>query len=309
MNIGLNTSSYLYHYNSLSVEQKSQVNMIASSLGISIEELSFYFGMISFNLGNISFFAFVFLIYQKPQILNNLRMIYANMQAQANFNIGFIGGFNNTPQPYPLPSNPELPTPLPSNPGESNCVKSQIGDAFLTAFSPQDLAKLQNGEKIDLKNGIISSINNLKEFDKNNDGKLTGDELKDLQVAVDKNKDGQIEKGELAKALEAGVKEIDINSGKVTTNDGKEFNINQGNVNVGKDGKTDNKPAITIDTDKNAGQSKDGNNRLEPAPSPQLGNSPNSTNNSNGSNSGSSSSNGSSSSGNSSSSSSGSGGK
>ncbi|MCS7243531.1 MAG: hypothetical protein RMJ36_02190, partial [Candidatus Calescibacterium sp.] len=71
--------SLSYHYHTLQAEQNAQISKMASSLGVSIQELSFYFENIKSSLGNIDFFAFIFFIYRRLQILNNLRMINLNM--------------------------------------------------------------------------------------------------------------------------------------------------------------------------------------------------------------------------------------
>ncbi|MCS7165096.1 MAG: hypothetical protein RMJ51_02300 [Candidatus Calescibacterium sp.] len=44
-------------------------------------------------------------------------------------------------------------------------------------------------------------------------------------------------------------------------------------VNVGTNGQNDNQNAVTVDVDKTGGQSKDSDNRLESASSPNLGSS------------------------------------
>lgn len=262
MIIGNNFSSYIHqYYNSLSIEQKERVDFMCSELGVSMSEISYYFQYLNLSLGNINFFAFVFLIYKNPAILQNLRMINANFVTNSNFELGESGGYNF------------VTNPLNPNPSKS-CISPSKGDAFLTAFSPEQLKELQDGRNLNLKDGIINSIKDLAKFDKNGDGKISGNELKNLQIAVDSNKDGKISKDEIKGAIEAGAKEIDINTGKVTTNDGKTFNLNEGKINVGENNKTDNRKAVTIDTDRSGGQTKDNNNRLEPG-SNQLGNSNN----------------------------------
>ncbi|MCS7165095.1 MAG: hypothetical protein RMJ51_02295, partial [Candidatus Calescibacterium sp.] len=128
-------------------------------LGVSIQELSFYFENIKASLGNIDFFAFVFFIYKRPQILNNLRMINLNMNMSnwgTSYKVSGGGSYGSTPV-----------SSVPGSGGSSSSSSSRaLGDAFLTAFSPQELAQLKDGQKIDLKNGVINSIDSLKQFDK-----------------------------------------------------------------------------------------------------------------------------------------------
>ncbi len=245
-----NTFSYGYYYNQLSIQQKQEVNNISSSLGVSIEELEFYFSFISASIGNISFFAFVFLLKNKPHLINTFRAQYTSMMG--NFSQGVVS-FN------PINSN---------SPSSSNSVSpKQIGDAFLTNFSQKDLQALKEGQSLDLKNGIINNINDLSKFDKNGDGKLTGDELNQLQISIDNNKDGKIENNELKSAQDFNVKEINLKDGKLITNDGKEFNLKGDNVKIGDE----NKNATIIDSNKDGKVTKDSSNRVEPGSFSQFG--------------------------------------
>ncbi|MCS7165981.1 MAG: hypothetical protein RMJ51_06955, partial [Candidatus Calescibacterium sp.] len=63
------------------------------------------------------------------------------------------------------------------------------------------------------------------------------------------------------------------NNKTLTTNDGKQMGLNEGMVNVGTNGQNNNTNAVTVDVDRTGNQSKDNNNRLEPASSPNLGSS------------------------------------
>ena len=152
---------------------------------------------------------------------------------------------------------------------QPNCTSpKQLGDAFLTIFSAKDLEALKNGETLDLKNGVLSNLNDLAKYDKNGDGKISGDELKDIQVSIDYNKDGKIDNNELKSAQDANIKEIDLNSKKVITNDGKDFDLKPDpNVNIGGE----NKPAVVIDTNEDGKPTKDGENKLQPGDFSQLG--------------------------------------
>jgi len=255
-------SSFGYYYNQLSIEQKREVNNILGSLGVSISELEFYFGFISISLGNISFFAFVFLLKKNPNLLNNLRAQAAAMGFGA---FGATGAFSvGSPTSTPLYSSPT--TSSSGNPNSSS--PKQIGDAFLTAFSSKDLENLKNGGSLDLKNGVLSNLNDLAKYDKNGDGKISGDELKDLQVSIDYNKDGKIDKSELKSAADSNIKEIDVKSGKVITNDGKEFDLKADpKVNIGGE----NKPALIIDSNKDGKPTKDPDNKVQPGDFSQFG--------------------------------------
>jgi hypothetical protein len=172
------------------------------------------------------------------------------------------------PPTTPSNSSPTTPSTPPSS-GNPNCPSpKQIGDAFLTAFSPKDLQNLKNGGSLDLKNGVLSNLKDLAKYDKNGDGKISGDELKDLQVSIDYNKDGKINKNELKSAVESNIKEIDLKSGKVTTNDGKEFDLKADpKVNIGGE----NKPAVIIDSNKDGKPTKDRDNKLQPGDFSQFG--------------------------------------
>jgi hypothetical protein len=271
-------SSFGYYYNQLSIEQKQEVNNILGSLGLSIGEVEFYFGFIFMSLGGISFFAFVFLLKKNPNLINNLRAQAAAMGFGAFGAAGYFSVGNPTSTPVysspttPVYSPPTTPvygsptTPVIGNPNFPS--PKQIGDAFLTVFSPKDLENLKNGGSLDLKNGVLSNLNDLAKYDKNGDGKISGDELKELQVSIDYNKDGKIDKNEIKSAADSNIKEIDVKSGKVITNDGKEFDLKvDPKVNIGGE----NKPALIIDSNKDGKPTKDPDNKLKPGDFSQFG--------------------------------------
>ena len=261
-------SNYGFYYNQLSIQQKQEVNNICNSLGVSVQELEFYFSFIQMSMGNISFFAFVFLLRQKPHLINTFRAQYAAMTGGQ-----VSGGYNYSPV-----------SPSSSGGGSKSCCNPrEIGDAFLTNFSQKDLQALQNGKSLDLNNGIISNIQNLSQFDKNGDGKLSGDELQALQVAIDQNKDGKIDQNEVKSAKDANVKEVDLNNGKVITNEGKTFDLNQDNVKVGNE----NKNAVIIDSNQNKTVDKDSDGKVVPGNFNQFGKSNDNKSPDNNSNSGS----------------------
>jgi len=262
-----NNYSYGYYYNQLTIEQKQQVNNICSDLGVSVGELEFYFGFIAISIGNISFFAFIFLLKKNPNLINSLRAQAAAMGFGAAGAAGIsTPSYSSTPS-YNLPTTPSS--------GGPNCsCPKQIGDAFLTVFSPKDLENLKNGEKLDLKNGVVDNLKELAKYDKNGDGKLTNDELKDLQITIDKNKDGKIDKDELKTAPDANIKEIDLKTGKVLTNDGKTFDIQRDNVKIGDE----NKNALIIDSNKDGKPTKDRDNKLQPGDFSQFGSKSSSSN-------------------------------
>jgi hypothetical protein len=195
-----------------------------------------------------------------------------------------------TPTPIPTPTSTPTPTPsippTPSTPSTSSSIRStssdsspttpasvnptprQIGDAFLTHFSPKDLENLKNGGSLDLKNGVIANFKELAKYDKNGDGKIDGQELKDLQVAIDFNKDGIIDKNEIKTALDANVKEIDLKAERIITNDERNFGVKEDpKVKIGNEDKA----ALIIDSNKDEKPTKDANNRLEPGDFGQFG--------------------------------------
>jgi hypothetical protein len=298
-------SSFGYYYNQLSIEQKQKVNNILGRLGVPISEVEFYFGFISKSLGNVSFFAFVFLLKKNPNLINKLRAQAAGMgfgaAGAAGIGFGAAGAFGlgvttstpsipPTPTPIPTPTSTPTPTPsippTPSTPSTSSSIRStssdsspttpasvnptprQIGDAFLTHFSPKDLENLKNGGSLDLKNGVIANFKELAKYDKNGDGKIDGQELKDLQVAIDFNKDGIIDKNEIKTALDANVKEIDLKAERIITNDERNFGVKEDpKVKIGNEDKA----ALIIDSNKDEKPTKDANNRLEPGDFGQFG--------------------------------------
>ncbi len=263
-------SSFGYYYNQLSIEQKQEVNNILGSLGVSISEVEFYFGFIFMSLGGISFFAFVFLLKNNPNLINNLRAQAAAMGFGAFGAAGYFSVGNPTSTPvYSSPTTPVYSPPTTPVIGNPNFPSpKQIGDAFLTVFSSKDLENLKNGGSLDLKNGVLSNLNDLAKYDKNGDGKISGDELKELQVSIDYNKDGKIDKNEIKSAADSNIKEIDVKSGKVITNDGKKFDLKvDPKVNIGGE----NKPALIIDSNKDGKPTKDPDNKLKPGDFSQFG--------------------------------------
>jgi len=224
------------------------------------------------------------LLKKNPNLINSLRAQAAAMGFGA---FGAFGAFGISTPSYNLPPTPSIGVPnypspsieVPNYPSPSIGVPNypcpkQIGDAFLTVFSPKDLEKLKNGEKLDLKNGVVDNLKELAKYDKNGDGKLTEDELKDVQITIDKNKDGKIDKDELKTASDANIKEIDLKTGKVVTNDGKTFDTQRDNLKIGDE----NKNALIVDLNKDGKPTKDRDNKLQPGDFSQLGSKSSSSN-------------------------------
>ena len=201
---------------------------------------------------------------KNPNLINSLRAQAAAMGFGA---FGAFGAFGISTPSYNLPPTPSIGVPNYPSP-------KQIGAAFLTVFSPKDLEKLKNGEKLDLKNGVVDNLKELAKYDKNGDGKLTEDELKDVQITIDKNKDGKIDKDELKTASDANIKEIDLKTGKVVTNDGKTFDTQRDNLKIGDE----NKNALIVDLNKDGKPTKDRDNKLQPGDFSQLGSKSSSSN-------------------------------
>ena len=82
----------------------------------------------------------------------------------------------------------------------------------LIVYDPKKTGKIKSAEQLfglhtfgkTWKNGFEA----LASLDKNNDGKLSGDELKDLSLWFDNNQDGSVNKGEVVDISEAGVTEL-----------------------------------------------------------------------------------------------------
>jgi Ca2+-binding EF-hand superfamily protein len=117
-------------------------------------------------------------------------------------------------------------------------------DAFVTYLTPEQQELLKQGKydqiKLDGKNlmtetGINGEQNKYKSgwekvrdlWDKNGDGKITGDELKSVYIWQDKNGDGKVDKDELKAASDWNIKELDTNKGSYSRKVGEQINYRQ----------------------------------------------------------------------------------
>jgi Ca2+-binding EF-hand superfamily protein len=117
-------------------------------------------------------------------------------------------------------------------------------DAFVVYLTPEQQKLLAEGKydqiKLDGKNlmtetGINGEQNKYKSgwekvrdlWDKNGDGKITGDELKNVYIWQDKNGDGKVDKDELKPASAWNIIEIDTNKGTYSRKVGEQINYRQ----------------------------------------------------------------------------------
>ena len=117
-------------------------------------------------------------------------------------------------------------------------------DAFVTYLTPQQIELLKQGKydqiKLDGKNlmtetGINGEQNKYKSgyekmrdlFDKNGDGIISGDELKNMYIWQDKNGDGKVDKDELKTAADWNIKQFDTNKESYTRKIGEQVNYRQ----------------------------------------------------------------------------------
>jgi hypothetical protein len=117
-------------------------------------------------------------------------------------------------------------------------------DAFVVYLTPEQQELLKQGKydqiKLDGKNlmtetGINGEQNKYKSgwekvrdlWDKNGDGKITGDELKDVYIWQDKNGDGKVDPDELKPASAWNIKEIDTNKENYSRKVGEQINYRQ----------------------------------------------------------------------------------
>jgi Ca2+-binding EF-hand superfamily protein len=117
-------------------------------------------------------------------------------------------------------------------------------DAFVVYLTPEQQELLKQGKydqiKLDGKNlmtetGINGEQNKYKSgwekvrdlWDKNGDGKITGDELKTVYIWQDKNGDGKVDKDELKAASDWNIKELDTNKGSYSRKVGEQINYRQ----------------------------------------------------------------------------------
>jgi len=117
-------------------------------------------------------------------------------------------------------------------------------DAFVTYLTPQQIELLKQGKydqiKLDGKNlmtetGINGEQNKYKSgyekmrdlFDKNGDGIISGDELKNMYIWQDKNGDGKVDKDELKTAADWNIKQFDTNKESYTRKIGEQVNYKQ----------------------------------------------------------------------------------
>lgn len=117
-------------------------------------------------------------------------------------------------------------------------------DAFVVYLTPEQQKLLAEGKydqiKLDGKNlmtetGINGEQNKYKSgwekvrdlWDKNGDGKITGDELKTVYIWQDKNGDGKVDKDELKAASDWNIKELDTNKGSYSRKVGEQINYRQ----------------------------------------------------------------------------------
>jgi Ca2+-binding EF-hand superfamily protein len=117
-------------------------------------------------------------------------------------------------------------------------------DAFVVYLTPEQQELLKQGKydqiKLDGKNlmtetGINGEQNKYRSgwekvrdlWDKNGDGKITGDELKNVYIWQDKNGDGKVDKDELKPASAWNIKEIDTNKETYSRKVGEQINYRQ----------------------------------------------------------------------------------
>lgn len=117
-------------------------------------------------------------------------------------------------------------------------------DAFVTYLTPEQIELLKQGKydqiKLDGKNlmtetGINGEQNKYKSgyekmrdlFDKNGDGIISGDELKNMYIWQDKNGDGKVGKDELKTAADWNIKQFDTNKESYTRKIGEQVNYKQ----------------------------------------------------------------------------------
>lgn len=117
-------------------------------------------------------------------------------------------------------------------------------DAFVTYLTPEQIKLLQEGKfdqiRLDGRNlmtetGIDGRQNVYRNgyekmrdlYDKNKDGIISGDELKNMYIWQDKNGNGKVDKDELKTAAEWGIKQFDTNAGNYTRKVGEIFNYRQ----------------------------------------------------------------------------------
>ncbi|MFN4220563.1 MAG: hypothetical protein ACK4GJ_06590 [bacterium] len=117
-------------------------------------------------------------------------------------------------------------------------------DAFVTYLTPEQQRLLQEGKydqiKLDGRNlmtetGIDGRQNVYRNgyekmralYDKNGDGVISGDELKNVYIWQDKNGDGKVQEGELKTAAEWGIKQFDTNKETYTRKVGEIVNYRQ----------------------------------------------------------------------------------
>lgn len=131
-------------------------------------------------------------------------------------------------------------------PDRTQWVKAQGDktDAFVVYLTPQQIELLKQGKynqiKLDGRNlmtetGINGRQNVYRSgyekmralFDKNGDGIISGDELKNVYIWQDKNGDGKVDKDELKTAAEWGIKQFDINKQNYTRKVGESVNYRQ----------------------------------------------------------------------------------
>ncbi len=117
-------------------------------------------------------------------------------------------------------------------------------DAFVVYLTPEQQELLKQGKydqiKLDGKNlmtetGINGEQNKYRSgwekvrdlWDKNGDGKITGDELKTVYIWQDKNGDGKVDPGELKPASAWNITEIDTNKETYSRKVGEQINYRQ----------------------------------------------------------------------------------
>jgi Ca2+-binding EF-hand superfamily protein len=117
-------------------------------------------------------------------------------------------------------------------------------DAFVVYLTPEQQELLKQGKydqiKLDGKNlmtetGINGEQNKYKSgwekvrdlWDKNGDGKITGDELKNVYIWQDKNGDGKVDKDELKPASAWNITEIDTKKETYSRKVGEQINYRQ----------------------------------------------------------------------------------
>ncbi|MCS7164926.1 MAG: hypothetical protein RMJ51_01400 [Candidatus Calescibacterium sp.] len=131
-------------------------------------------------------------------------------------------------------------------PDRTQWVKAQGDktDAFVVYLTPEQQKLLKEGKydqiKLDGRNlmtetGINGEQNKYKSgyekmrdlFDKDRDGVIKGDELKNMYIWQDKNGDGKVDKDELKTAAEWNIKEFDTNKETYTRKVGETLNYRQ----------------------------------------------------------------------------------